>query len=52
MMYAASRAIASCVSKEELNPDYILPYAYELRAHEAVAAAVAQTARETGVARI
>ncbi len=52
MMYAASRAIAACVGKKELNPDYILPYAYELRAHEAVAAAVAQAARETGVAKI
>ena len=52
MMIAASRAIASCVSEEELNPDYILPYAYELRAHEAVAAAVAEAARQTGVARV
>lgn len=52
MMYAASLAIASCVSREELNADYILPYAYELRAHDAVAKAVAKAARETGVARI
>lgn len=52
MMYAASRAIASCVGKEELNKDYILPYAYELRAHEAVAKAVAEAAKNSGVAKL
>ncbi len=51
MMYAASLAIASSVEEGELTPDRILPYAYEKRAHEAVAAAVARAARETGVAR-
>ncbi|MGN1078362.1 MAG: NADP-dependent malic enzyme [Candidatus Gallimonas sp.] len=50
MMLAASRAIADCVG-EKLSPDYILPYAYEKRAHDAVAAAVAEAARRTGVAR-
>ncbi len=52
MMYAASRAIASCVKESELAADYILPYAYDLAAHKAVAAAVSEAARETGVARI
>lgn len=52
MMLAAAEAIASCVSDEELSPDYILPYAFDRRAHEAVSAAVARAARETGVARI
>lgn len=51
MMRAASEAIASCVSASELSPDYILPYAYELRAHQAVARAVAEAARRTGVAK-
>ncbi len=51
MMRAASEAIASCVSGKELSPDYILPYAYEQRAHDAVAKAVADAARRTGVAR-
>lgn len=51
MMFAASEAIASAVSKEELNSDYILPYAYDKRAHEAVAKAVMAAARKTGVAR-
>lgn len=50
MMLAASRAIADCVG-ERLSPDYILPYAYEKSAHDAVAAAVAEAARKTGVAR-
>ncbi len=50
MMRAASEAIAACVGKD-LSPDYILPYAYEKRAHEAVAQAVAEAARKTGVAR-
>lgn len=52
MMFAASEAIASCVSEKELSPDYILPYAYEKRAHDAVAKAVAAAARKSGVARL
>ncbi|MBR7186382.1 MAG: NADP-dependent malic enzyme [Clostridia bacterium] len=52
MMLAASKAIAACVADEELNPDYILPYAYDLKAHEAVAKAVAKAAVETGVAKL
>lgn len=52
MMIAASKAIASCVSDDRLSPDYILPYAYEQRAHDAVAKAVAEAARATGVARL
>lgn len=52
MMMAAARGIASCISDEELRPDYILPYAYDRRSHEAVAKAVAEAARETGVAKI
>ncbi len=51
MMFAASQAIASCVPEGELSPDFILPYAYDLRAHEAVAKAVSEAARRTGVAK-
>lgn len=51
MMFAASRAIADCVSDAELTPDYILPYAFDKRAHEAVARAVAEAARKSGIAR-
>ena len=52
MMMAASRGIAACISDEELSCDYILPFAYDKRAHESVARAVAAAAIETGVAKI
>ena len=52
MMVAAAKAIAGCVPESELNSEYILPYAYEQRAHDAVAKAVAKAARETGVAKL
>ena len=52
MMIAAAEGIAACVSEEQLNRDYILPYAYDRYAHERVASAVAQAAVETGVAKI
>ena len=52
MKIAAAYAIASLVSDEELNPDYILPYAFDERIKDTVAAAVADAARKDGVARI
>ncbi len=52
MKIAAANAIAGIVSDAELNPDYILPDAFDARVGKAVAAAVAQAARDTGVARI
>ena len=52
MKIAAANAIASVVSDEELSADYILPDAFDPRVGKAVAAAVAQAARDTGVARI
>ena len=52
MKIAAARAIASLVSDEELTADYILPKAFDLRVGAAVAKAVAQAARDSGVARI
>lgn len=52
MMLAAAEGIASCVSDEQLSRDYILPYAYDKRAHDCVARAVAEAARKTGVAKI
>lgn len=52
MMMAAARGIASCVSDEELNTGYILPYAYDKRAHEAVAKAVAEAAIRTKAAKL
>ena len=52
MMMAAARGIASCVSGGELSREYILPKAWDQRAHDAVATAVAGAARATGVAKI
>ena len=52
MMMAASRGIAACVSDKELSPEYILPYAYDKRAHESVAKAVAEEAIRTGVSKL
>ncbi len=52
MKIAAARAIASLVSDEELNAEYILPKAFDERVGKTVAAAVEKAARETGVARV
>ncbi len=52
MKLAAARALADLVSDEELTPDYIIPAAFDQRVCPAVAQAVAQAARDTGVARI
>ena len=51
MMVAAAYGIAECVSEKELSPEYILPYAYDKRAHESVAKAVAAAAVASGAAR-
>lgn len=50
MKMAASFAIASLVSRDELSADYILPKAFDERIAPCVAKAVAKAARETGVA--
>ena len=52
MKVAAAYALASLVSDEELNADYILPAAFDPRVKDTVAAAVAEAARKSGVARI
>ena len=52
MKLAAASAIAGLVSDAELNADYILPAAFDPRVKDAVAGAVMQAARESGVARI
>ena len=52
MKIAAAYAIAGLVSAEELAADFIMPAAFDLRVGDAVAKAVAQAARESGVARI
>ncbi len=52
MKIAAAKALASLVSDEELSADYIIPKAFDPRVGKTVAAAVAQAARDSGVARI
>ena len=52
MKQAASHALAALVSPEELNAQYILPLAFDKRVGPAVAQAVAQAARDSGVARL
>ena len=51
MMKAASIGIANCVSSEELSTDYILPYAFDNRAHKCVSEAVKEAAIRTKVVR-
>ncbi len=52
MKIAAAKALAGLISDEELNADYILPKAFDPRVKDAVAKAVEEAARESGVARI
>lgn len=52
MKIAAAKAIASLVLEDELNADYVLPYAFDKRIGQTVAQAVSAAARESGVARI
>jgi malate dehydrogenase (oxaloacetate-decarboxylating) len=51
MKIAAARGIANIVGRSELNEEYITPSVFDKRVVEAVAAGVAQSAHETGVAR-
>ena len=48
MKIAAAEAIASLISDEELNPDYIIPSPFDERVGQTVAKAVAQAARDSG----
>ena len=52
MKMAAARALAELVPEEELNENNIMPQAFDPRVGPAVAKAVAEAARKTGVARI
>ena len=52
MKLAAARALAGLVGDAELSPDYIIPAAFDERVCPAVAKAVAEAARATGVARV
>ena len=52
MKMAASLALAGLISDDELSEDYIIPKAFDPRVGPAVAKAVAEAARKSGVARI
>ena len=52
MNAVAAHAIANLIDESELRADYIIPDPFDPRVKEAVSAAVAKVARETGAARI
>ncbi|MBR0156598.1 MAG: NAD-dependent malic enzyme [Clostridia bacterium] len=52
MKIAAAEALAGLISDEELSEDYIIPQAFDKRVGPAVAKAVAEAARRSGVARL
>lgn len=52
MKIAAAKALAELITEEELNADYIIPAAFDKRVGPAVAKAVAEAARKSGVARL
>ena len=52
MKVAAAEALANLISDDELSAEYIIPAAFDERVGPAVAKAVAEAARKTGVARI
>ena len=52
MKLAAAEALAALVPEEELSEENIMPAAFDPRVGPAVAKAVAEAARKTGVARI
>ncbi len=51
MKLAAAHAIASCVTRSELGPEYIIPSVFNKKVAQAVASEVARAAQKTGVAR-
>jgi malate dehydrogenase (oxaloacetate-decarboxylating) len=52
MKLAAAKALAGLITDSELSAEYIIPAAFDKRVGPAVAAAVAEAARQSGVARI
>lgn len=52
MKIAAAEAIASLITDEELNADYVIPAPFDARVAPLVASSVAKAAMESGVARI
>ena len=52
MKMAAAMGLASLIKEDELRPDYVIPSPFDPRVAKAVAAAVAETARKTGIAEL
>jgi malate dehydrogenase (oxaloacetate-decarboxylating) len=52
MKVAAAYAIANLIDEKDLRPDYIIPEPFDKRVGPAVAKAVAEAAKESGVARL
>ena len=52
MKIAAAYALAGLISDDELSEEYIIPAPFDPRVKDAVASAVAQAARDSGVARL
>ena len=52
MKMAAAKALADLISEDELSAEYIIPKAFDKRVGPAVAKAVAEAARKSGVARM
>jgi malate dehydrogenase (oxaloacetate-decarboxylating) len=51
MQLAAARAIADCIARRQLSPEYIVPSVFNREVVQRVAAAVTKAAIKTGVAR-
>ena len=51
MMFAASEGIASCVEPDQLTREFILPYAYDHKAHKCVAQKVKEAAIASGAVK-
>lgn len=52
MKLAAAKALSEIITDEELTEDYIIPLPFDKRVRPAVAKAVAQAAKDSGVARL
>ena len=52
MMTAAARALAYTISDDELSVEYIIPSAFDKKAHENLIKAVKKAAKDSGVARV
>ncbi len=52
MKMAAAKALSDLITEDELNEDYIIPSAFDERVASTVAKAVAEAARQSGVARL